>query len=102
MVRSTVSASEIDSGKGDAMPKAQVIHRLGPPSATQWEDWPVPDPRPGEVRMRHTAIGVNFADTYHHGDAQHLVDRAAASGRFDDLGTWWGGVGGGRWWLLVE
>ncbi|MFK7963113.1 MAG: hypothetical protein AB8C46_04005 [Burkholderiaceae bacterium] len=31
----------------------------------QWQAWPVPDPAPTEVRLRHTAIGVDFADTYH-------------------------------------
>lgn len=53
------------------MNKAQVIHRLGPPDVMQWQDWPVPDPAQGEVRLRHTAIGVNFADTYHRGGISH-------------------------------
>lgn len=53
------------------MSKAQVIHKLGPPSSMQWEDWPVPDPGAGEVRLRHTAVGVNFADTYHRGGISH-------------------------------
>ena len=53
------------------MPKAQVIHKLGPPEAMQWEEWPVADPAPGEVRLRHTAVGVNFADTYHRGGISH-------------------------------
>ena len=47
------------------MPKAQVIHELGAPSVMQWQDWEVIDPAPGEVRLRHTAVGVNYADTYH-------------------------------------
>ena len=50
---------------------AQVIHRLGPPDVMEWQEWPVPDPGPGEVRLRHTAIGVNFADTYHRGGVPH-------------------------------
>jgi NADPH2:quinone reductase len=53
------------------MSKAQVIHALGPPEVMRWQDWPVPDPGPGEVRLRHTAIGVNFADTYHRGGVSH-------------------------------
>jgi len=53
------------------MSKAQVIHELGPPGVMQWQDWPVPDPVHGEVRLRHTAIGVNFADTYHRGGISH-------------------------------
>ena len=53
------------------MPKAQVIHQLGPPEVMQWQEWSVPDPAPGEVRLRHTAIGVNFADTYHRAGISH-------------------------------
>lgn len=53
------------------MSKAQVIHELGPPEAMVWQDWPVPDPASGEVRVRHTAVGVNFADTYHRAGISH-------------------------------
>lgn len=53
------------------MPKAQVIHKLGPPDVMNWEDWALPEPSPGEVRLRHTAVGVNFADTYHRGGVSH-------------------------------
>ena len=53
------------------MSKAQVIHELGAPEVMQWQEWPVPDPEPGEVRLRHSAIGVNFADTYHRGGISH-------------------------------
>ena len=53
------------------MTMAQVIHKLGPPEAMQWEAWAVADPALGEVRLRHTAIGVNFADTYHRGGISH-------------------------------
>lgn len=53
------------------MSKAMVIHELGPPDVMRWETWPVSDPGPGEVLLRHTAIGVNFADTYHRGGISH-------------------------------
>lgn len=53
------------------MSKAQVIHELGAPAVMQWQDWPVPDPAADEVQLRHTAIGVNFADTYHRGGISH-------------------------------
>ena len=36
-----------------------------------WDEWPVDDPLPGEVLIRHTAIGVNFADTYHRAGVSH-------------------------------
>jgi len=53
------------------MNKAQVIHGLGPPDVMKWQEWHLPDPAPGEVRLRHTAVGVNFADTYHRGGVSH-------------------------------
>ena len=31
----------------------------------------MPPPGESEVRLRHTAIGVNFADTYHRGRISH-------------------------------
>ena len=30
----------------------------------QIEDWPLADPGPGQIRLRHTAIGLNFIDVY--------------------------------------
>jgi NADPH2:quinone reductase len=46
------------------MPKAVRFHKQGGPEVLQYEDIPVGDPGPGQVRVRHTAIGVNFVDTY--------------------------------------
>ena len=47
------------------MSSAIRIHQPGGPEVLQWEEAPVVDPGPGEVRVRHTAIGVNYIDTYH-------------------------------------
>lgn len=41
------------------------IHRTGGPEVLQWEELPLGDPTAGQVRLRQTAIGVNFIDTYH-------------------------------------
>lgn len=41
------------------------IHRHGGPECLQLDQVAVPAPGPGEVQVRHTAIGVNFIDTYH-------------------------------------
>jgi NADPH:quinone reductase len=41
------------------------VHETGGPEALRWEAADVPPPAPGEVRVRHTAIGLNFIDTYH-------------------------------------
>jgi NADPH2:quinone reductase len=38
------------------------IHRFGGPEVMQWEAIDVGAPGPGEVRLRHTAAGVNFVD----------------------------------------
>ena len=37
----------------------------GGPEVLRWETVELPDPGPGELRIRHQAIGVNFIDTYH-------------------------------------
>ena len=42
--------------------KAIAIHRHGGPEVLQWVDIELPPPGPHEVRVRHTAIGLNFSD----------------------------------------
>jgi NADPH2:quinone reductase len=44
--------------------KAIVIRQHGGPEVLTYEDVEVGEPGPGEVRIRHTAIGVNFIDSY--------------------------------------
>ena len=41
------------------------IHEHGGPEVLRWEEVAVGDPGPGEVRLRHTAVGLNYIDTYH-------------------------------------
>lgn len=47
------------------MPRAVVLHQTGGPEVLQLETIDVPEPKPGEARVRHRAIGLNFIDTYH-------------------------------------
>lgn len=47
------------------MPHVIRIHQNGGPEEMRWEEVAVGDPGPGEVRVRNTAIGLNFIDTYH-------------------------------------
>jgi NADPH:quinone reductase len=47
------------------MPKAIRIHSTGGPEVLRLEDVPAVDPAPGEARVRHAAVGVNFVDIYH-------------------------------------
>lgn len=46
------------------MAKAIQCRRTGGPEVLELVDVPIPDPGPSQVRLRHTAIGVNFIDTY--------------------------------------
>ncbi len=41
------------------------IYEFGGPDGLSWEKVDVPDPGEGEAQIRHTAIGLNFIDTYH-------------------------------------
>ena len=43
---------------------AIVLREPGAPENLVWETVSVPAPASGELRIRHTAIGVNFHDTY--------------------------------------
>jgi NADPH2:quinone reductase len=47
------------------MSKAIVVHETGGPDKLRWEEVPDPKPGPGEARVRHTAVGLNFIDVYH-------------------------------------
>ncbi|MGZ8211193.1 MAG: quinone oxidoreductase family protein, partial [Burkholderiales bacterium] len=47
------------------MPYAIRIHENGGPEVLRWEEVEVGEPGPGEVRVRNTAIGLNYIDTYH-------------------------------------
>jgi NADPH:quinone reductase len=44
--------------------KAIRYYTFGPPDVLRWEATNVGQPGPGEVRVRHEAVGLNFADTY--------------------------------------
>ena len=46
------------------MKNAIRFHETGGPEVLRWEEMPVGEPGPGEVRLRHVAVGLNFADTY--------------------------------------
>jgi len=47
------------------MPHAIRVHKVGGPEVLQWEEVAVGDPGPGEVRLAHKAVGLNYIDTYH-------------------------------------
>jgi hypothetical protein len=47
------------------MPRAIRITETGGPEVMRWEDVEVGEPGEGQARIRHTAVGVNYIDTYH-------------------------------------
>ena len=47
------------------MSHAIRFHKTGGPEVLQWEDVSVAQPGPGEVLVRHKAVGLNYIDTYH-------------------------------------
>jgi NADPH2:quinone reductase len=40
------------------------FHKTGGPEVLQWEEVQVGRPGPGEARVRNTAVGLNYVDTY--------------------------------------
>ena len=46
------------------MPRAIRIHQTGGPEVMRWEDVEVGTPGPGEIRIRHEAVGLNYIDVY--------------------------------------
>jgi NADPH:quinone reductase len=46
------------------MPYAIRIEQHGGPEVMKWEEVDIADPGPGQVRVRNTAVGLNYIDTY--------------------------------------
>ncbi|MFQ5955014.1 MAG: quinone oxidoreductase [Kiloniellales bacterium] len=55
------------------MTHAIRIHETGGPEVLRWEEVEVGDPGPGEIRVKHTACGLNFIDTYQRSGAYPLA-----------------------------
>ena len=47
------------------MARQAVIRTTGGPEVIEWVEVDLAPPGPGEVRVRHEAVGLNFIDTYH-------------------------------------
>jgi NADPH2:quinone reductase len=46
------------------MAHAVRFHQPGGPEVLRWEEVVAGEPGPGQARIRHAAVGLNFADTY--------------------------------------
>ena len=62
------------------MTKAIRIHDYGGPEVCSYDDIEVGAPGEGQVRVRHTAIGVNYLDIYHRSGFQKLNSLPAVIG----------------------
>ena len=72
------------------MDHAIRIHETGGPEVLRWEVVNPGTPGPNQVRVRHTAVGLNFIDTYHRSGLYKLalptsIGREAA-GVVEDVG----------------
>lgn len=78
------------------MTHAIRIHQTGGPDVLRWEAVEVGPPGPGEVRLRHTAIGLNFIDTYHRSGLYPLplpaIPGSEGAGVVEEIGAGVSGV----------
>jgi len=73
------------------MATAIRMHRTGGPEVLELEQVEVGDPGPGQVRLRHAAVGLNYADTYFRNGAYPMPLPAGmgveAAGVVEAIGT---------------
>ncbi len=62
------------------MTKAIRIHKTGGPEVLRWEDVEVGAPGPGQDRLTHVAVGLNYIDTYQRSGLYPLPAMPAALG----------------------
>ncbi len=62
------------------MSHAIVIHEFGGPEVLKWEPFDPGSPGPGEVLLRHDAVGLNYIDVYHRTGFYPLGDLPAVPG----------------------
>ena len=61
------------------MPKQIVISKLGGPEVLNYQEYSLPKIiKDKEVRIRHTAIGLNYIDTYHRSGIYPLLSELPA------------------------
>ena len=66
---------------GEAMPaQGVVVSAFGGPEVLRLQSLPARPPGPGEVRIRQTAVGVNYIDVYVRTGLHRLIEPPAALG----------------------
>lgn len=74
------------------MANAIRVHNTGGPGSLVYETYETGQPNPGEVRISHQAVGLNFIDVYHRTGAYPIADSPfipglEASGTVTELGA---------------
>lgn len=62
------------------MSRAICIHEHGGPEVLQWQEVSIGAPGPGEVKLKQTAVGLNYIDVYHRTGLYPLGDLPATPG----------------------
>jgi NADPH2:quinone reductase len=62
------------------MTHAVRIHTTGGPEALSWDEVDIGDPGEGEIRLKQTAVGLNYLDTYHRSGMYPVGDLPAVIG----------------------
>ena len=62
------------------MTHAIRIHTPGGPEALSWDEIDVGEPGEGEIRLKQTAVGLNYLDTYHRSGMYPVGDLPAVIG----------------------
>ncbi|PVV18769.1 MAG: quinone oxidoreductase [gamma proteobacterium symbiont of Ctena orbiculata] len=73
------------------MNHALMVHACGGSEVLQWQELPLVEPTPGEVRIKHSAVGLNFIDIYHRtglypGGSLPFVPGLEAAGTIESVG----------------
>lgn len=70
--------------------KAILVHQYGGPEVLTYGEAPLPEPGPGQARVKITAAGLNYIDTYHRGGlyptALPFIPGMEAAGVVDAVG----------------
>ncbi|HSO06974.1 MAG TPA: quinone oxidoreductase [Pelomicrobium sp.] len=73
------------------MPHAIRVHQAGGPEQMKWEAVEVGKPGAGQIRIRHTAVGLNYIDVYHRSGVYPIETPATigleACGVVEELGA---------------
>jgi NADPH2:quinone reductase len=60
------------------------FEKTGGPEVLAWQEVDVGKPGPGQVRLRHTAVGLNYIDTYQRSGLYPCRCRAASAPRLPE------------------